>query len=45
LVGARGRYLEIKPVEQGIPEICAPCLRQELNMSLNWGVPCSEGLS
>jgi hypothetical protein len=32
-------------VEQDIPEICAPCLRQELNMSLNWWVPCCEGLS
>jgi hypothetical protein len=33
-------------VEQDIPEICAPCLRQELNVSLNWGgYPVSEGLS
>jgi hypothetical protein len=38
-------YLQVKPVEQDIPEICGPCLRQELNMSLNWLVPCFEGLS
>ncbi len=26
-----GRGLQVKPVEQDIPEICAPSLRQELN--------------
>jgi hypothetical protein len=32
----------VKPVEQDIPEICSPCLRQEPSMSLDFGVPRQE---